>query len=175
MAHGVVIALRDDALRHHRRSDLGGGRRPPRVELVLDRTLDNQPGPQPPAQTATRAGSRHPHGEQLVGPLLDLRRRRYGTSHGVGPPSSSLTGLEGTYAVALTAPAIYSASGTPPAHARAFALTGSRTLAPDTWYPTEGDGLEPLRARAFAWRSRELERAAGFALDIAWPVRRSGP
>ena len=46
-----------------------------------------------------------PHGEQLVDLLLDLRRRRYGTSHGVGPPSIVLAGLEGTYAVALTAPA----------------------------------------------------------------------
>jgi hypothetical protein len=51
----------------------------------------------------------HPHGEQLVYPSLDLRRRRYGTSHGVGPPSIVFAGLEGTYAVALTAPAPFTA------------------------------------------------------------------
>ncbi|MCA1680634.1 MAG: hypothetical protein LC777_17610 [Actinobacteria bacterium] len=31
----------------------------------------------------------NPDGEQLVDPLLNLRRWRYGASHGVGPPSSS--------------------------------------------------------------------------------------
>ena len=44
----------------------------------------------------------HPHAKQPVDLLLDLRRRRYGTSHGVGL-LHRLAGLEGTYAVALTA------------------------------------------------------------------------
>ena len=42
-------------------------------------------------------------GKQPVDLLLDLRRRRYGTSHGVGPPSIVFAGLEGTYAVVSTA------------------------------------------------------------------------
>src|SRR4051812_45170847 len=46
----------------------------------------------------------HPHGQQPIDLSLDLRRRRYGTSHGVGL-LHCLGGLEGTYAVALTAPA----------------------------------------------------------------------
>jgi hypothetical protein len=77
----------------------------PRVELVLDRALDDQPGPEP-GQLRQRLARvlTHPHGEQPVDLFLDLRRRRYGTSHGVGPPSIVFSGLEGTYAVALTAP-----------------------------------------------------------------------
>jgi hypothetical protein len=62
----------------------------PGVELVLDRALDDQP--------RTKSGQLRqrlarvladPHGQQLVDLPLDLRRRRYGASHGVGPPSSS--------------------------------------------------------------------------------------
>jgi len=47
----------------------------------------------PPSSTPQRAAGRwrlfaavnspRPHGKQLIDPLLDLRRRRYGTSHGV--------------------------------------------------------------------------------------------
>jgi len=45
----------------------------------------------------------HPHSQQLVNLSLNLRRRRYCTSHGVGLLQLSLTGLiEGTYAVAMT-------------------------------------------------------------------------
>src|SRR5919109_1375881 len=51
-----------------------------------------------------------PHGEQPVDPLLDLRRRRYGTPHGVGPPSTVFAGREGTYAVASTAPRAFTAA-----------------------------------------------------------------
>src|SRR3954467_10838235 len=46
----------------------------------------------------------HPDSQQPVDLGLDLRRRRYGTSHGVGL-LHCLGGREGTYAVALTAPA----------------------------------------------------------------------
>src|SRR3954470_13650427 len=46
----------------------------------------------------------HPDSEQLVDLGFDLRRRRYGTSHGVGL-LHCLGGREGTYAVALTASA----------------------------------------------------------------------
>jgi hypothetical protein len=62
----------------------------PGVELVLDRPLDDQPGAEPGelrerlARVLTDADS-----QQLVDLRFDLRRRRYGTSHGVGPPSSS--------------------------------------------------------------------------------------
>jgi hypothetical protein len=57
----------------------------PRVELVLDSSLDDQPG--------TKLGERrqrlprvltNSHGKQLIDLLFDLRRRRYGTSRGVG-------------------------------------------------------------------------------------------
>jgi hypothetical protein len=76
----------------------------PGVELILDRALDDQPGPEPRElrQRLARVLT-DPHGQQPVDLLLDLRRRRYGTSHGVGP-FNRLAGLEGTYAVALTAP-----------------------------------------------------------------------
>jgi hypothetical protein len=76
----------------------------PGVELLLHRPLNDQPGAklrqlrQRPARVIA-----DPHGQQSVDPSLDLRRRRYGTSHGVGL-LHSLGGLEGTYAVALTAP-----------------------------------------------------------------------
>jgi hypothetical protein len=77
----------------------------PGVELVLHGALDDQPGPEPGElrQRLARVLA-DPHGKQLVDLLLDLRRRRYGTSHGVGLLQLSLVGLEGTYAVALTAP-----------------------------------------------------------------------
>src|SRR3982750_254662 len=46
----------------------------PRVELVLHRALDDQPGPEPRElrQRLPRVLT-HPHGEQLIDPLLDLR------------------------------------------------------------------------------------------------------
>jgi hypothetical protein len=91
----------------------------PRVELLLDRALDDQPRPEP-GQLRQRLARvlAHPHGQQPVDRLLDLRRRRYRTSHGVGPPSTVSSGLEGTYAVALTAPGdlqhLEDATGSPP-------------------------------------------------------------
>jgi len=57
----------------------------PGVELVLNGTLDDQPGAQ-----LRELRQRLPriltdsHGKQPIDLLLDLRRRRYGTSHGVG-------------------------------------------------------------------------------------------
>ena len=62
----------------------------PRVELVLHGALDDQPGPEP-GQLRQRLARvlADPDGEQLIDLLLDLRRRRYGTSHCVGPSSSS--------------------------------------------------------------------------------------
>jgi hypothetical protein len=61
--------------------------RPPQpgVDLVLDGALDDQPGTQPGElrQRLARVLA-DPHGQQLVDLLLDLHRRRYGTSHGVG-------------------------------------------------------------------------------------------
>src|SRR5918994_844553 len=86
----------------------------PGVELVLHDPLDDQPRAQPgpePRELRQRLARvlAHPHGQQPVDPNLDLRRRRYGTSHGVGPPSIVLSGLEGTYAVALTAPRLFTA------------------------------------------------------------------
>src|SRR5665811_2480421 len=48
----------------------------------------------------------HPLRQQLVDARLYLRRRRYGASHGVGL-LHRLPGLEGTYAVAMTAPDTY--------------------------------------------------------------------
>jgi hypothetical protein len=82
----------------------------PGVELVLHGPLDDQPRPQP-RQLRQRLARvlTHPHGQQPLDLLLDLRRRRYGTSHGVGPPSIVFAGLEGTYAVASTAPELFTA------------------------------------------------------------------
>jgi hypothetical protein len=66
----------------------------PGVELVLDGPLDDQPRPQLRELRERLARIlADPHGEQLVDLLLDLRRRRYGASHGVGPPSSSCQDL----------------------------------------------------------------------------------
>src|SRR5437763_1586264 len=87
----------------------------PLIELVLDRPLDDQPGAKPTefAQHLLRVIDHSPR-QQLVDLSLYLRRRRYGASHGVGL-LHRLPGHEGTYAVALTAPArIYSSSGTRP-------------------------------------------------------------
>src|ERR671916_3217341 len=82
----------------------------PGVELVLNGALNDQPGPEPCElrQRLARVIA-DPHGEQPVDLFFDLRRRRYGTSHGVGPPSIVLSGLEGTYAVVLTAPGPFTA------------------------------------------------------------------
>jgi hypothetical protein len=83
----------------------------PRVELVLHRALNDQPSAQPRElrQRLARVLT-HPHAKQPVDLLLDLRRRRYGTSHGVGL-LHRLAGLEGTHAVALTGPALLTAVG----------------------------------------------------------------
>src|SRR6516164_130934 len=85
------------------RSALVASATTPRVELVLDGPLVEQPGAQ-----AGELGQHplrvidHALREQLVDLSLYLRRRRYGASHGVGL-LHRLPGLEGTYAVALTA------------------------------------------------------------------------
>src|SRR5947209_7321292 len=82
----------------------------PRVELVLHSPLDDQPSAQPRQLQQRLPGVlTHPYRQHVLDPSLDLRRRRYGTSHGVGPPSIVLSGLEGTYAVASTAPALFTA------------------------------------------------------------------
>src|SRR5262249_5147832 len=95
----------------------------PAVELLLDRPLDDQPGPEPRelGQHPLRVID-HPLPQQLLDTRLYLRRWRYGASHGVGL-LHRLAGLEGTYAVALTAPArIYSSSGTRPRRSRYASL-----------------------------------------------------
>src|SRR5437764_4036377 len=76
----------------------------PLLELILDRPLDDQPGAEPGqlGQHLLRIIDQ-PVREQLVDARLYLRRRRYRASHGVGL-LRRLAGLEGTYAVALTAP-----------------------------------------------------------------------
>src|SRR5205823_12616048 len=57
----------------------------PGVELILHSPLDDQSGAE-----LGKTRQRFPriltdsHGEQLIDLVLDLRRRRYGTSHGVG-------------------------------------------------------------------------------------------
>lgn len=66
----------------------------------------------------------NPPGHQLVDARLYLRRLRYGASHGVGL-LHRLPGLEGTYAVVLTAPSThYSSSETQPV-ARSFPASRS--------------------------------------------------
>src|SRR4030095_4953180 len=50
-----------------------------------------------------------PDGQQLVDLSFELRRRRYGASHGVGL-LHRLPGLEGTYAALSTAPALLTAA-----------------------------------------------------------------
>src|SRR5204863_8870452 len=81
----------------------------PRVELVLHSPLNDQPGTQlrQLRQRLARALP-DPNRQHLLDPGFNLRRRRYGTSHGVGL-LRGLAGLEGTYAVALTAPALFTA------------------------------------------------------------------
>ena len=85
----------------------------PRLELVLDSPLNDQPGTELRELRQRLSGVlADPDGEQLVDLVFYLRRRRYGTSHGVGL-LLRLAGLEGTYAVTLTAlGAIYSSWGT---------------------------------------------------------------
>src|SRR5215211_870048 len=66
----------------------------PGVELVLDRALDDQPRPELRELRERLPGVlTNPHGQQLVDLLLNLRRRRYGASHGVGLPSWSCQDL----------------------------------------------------------------------------------
>ena len=81
---------------------------------VLDRALDDQTGH--PAERSSDQNHFFRTGECTTilfaaGPSsmlpLYLRRRRYSASHGVGLLQSSVAGLEGTYAVALTAPGAY--------------------------------------------------------------------
>src|SRR5204863_4123438 len=81
----------------------------PRVELVLHSPLDDQPGTQlrQLRQRLARALP-DPDRQHLLDPGFNLRRRRYGTSHGVGL-LHRLAGLEGTYAVVLTAAALFTA------------------------------------------------------------------
>jgi hypothetical protein len=70
--------------------------RPPKpgVELVLHGALNDQPRTKPGQlrQRLTRVLA-DTQRKQLVDLLLYLRRRRYGASHGVGPPSSSCQDL----------------------------------------------------------------------------------
>src|SRR5947209_14287175 len=63
--------------------------------------------------------------------------RRYGTSHGVGPPSIVLSGLEGTYAVASTAPALFTALLRRDLPARLLLLC---LLLRSSWLTVEGGG-----------------------------------
>src|SRR5439155_14436420 len=57
----------------------------PGVELVLHSALDDQSGAEL-GETRQRLPRvlTNSHGEQLVDLVFNLRRRRYGTSHGVG-------------------------------------------------------------------------------------------
>jgi hypothetical protein len=61
------------------------------VELVFDGALDDQLGAEAGelAQRAFGVGGRQALGEQGVDLILDVGRRRYGASHGVGLPSWS--------------------------------------------------------------------------------------
>jgi hypothetical protein len=70
------------------------------AELLLDRTLDDQLSTEAGElrKRALGVACRQAPGEQGVGLLLDLRRRRYGAFHGVGP-LRVVVGPEGTYAV----------------------------------------------------------------------------
>jgi len=62
----------------------------PRIELLLDRPLDDQPGPEPSEfGQHPRWIVDQPARQQLVDVRLYLRRWRYRASHGVGLPSSS--------------------------------------------------------------------------------------
>nr|WP_259315733.1 phosphoribulokinase [Capillimicrobium parvum] len=95
----------------HARLEVGpalvSGAAQPRVELLLDRALDDQPRAEL-GQLRQRLARvlANPDGQQLVDLSFELRRRRYGASHGVGL-LHRLPGLEGTYAASSTAPARY--------------------------------------------------------------------
>ena len=80
----------------YRRSVLARGRCRARGQAA-----GHRPPPGPAEQPAVNR-------QHVLDPSFDLRRRRYGTSHGVGR-LPRLAGLEGTYAVALTAPALFTA------------------------------------------------------------------
>src|SRR5215216_7077526 len=71
-----------------RRPTLIPGAPQPRVKLVLHGPLDDQPRTEP-RQLRQRLARvlADPHGKQPVDLSFNHRRRRYGTSHGVGPPS----------------------------------------------------------------------------------------
>jgi hypothetical protein len=120
----------------------------PGVELVLDRALDDRPRPQfREVRERLPRVLTDPHGQQLVDLLLNLRRRRYGTSHGVGPPSR-LAGHEGTYAVPLTGPAIYSTPETRPRRRSCYFFHVVATPLPATL-----DAVESLRVTFLAARA----------------------
>jgi hypothetical protein len=72
------------------RPALIAGAAKPRLELILHTPLDDQPGAElrQLRQRLPRVLT-DPDREHLLDPSLYLRRRRYGTSHGVGPPSWS--------------------------------------------------------------------------------------
>src|SRR4051794_7539856 len=80
--------------RRRLRPPLIPGAAQPRVELLLNRPLDDQAGAElrELRQRLARILA-DPDGQQPVDLLLDLRRRRYRPSHGVGPPSSSCQDL----------------------------------------------------------------------------------
>jgi hypothetical protein len=83
----------------------------PGVELVLHGALDDQPRPEP-RQLRQRLARvlADPHGKQPVDLFFNHRRRRYVRYVSRRrPPSIVLSGLEGTYAVALTAPGLFTA------------------------------------------------------------------
>jgi hypothetical protein len=66
----------------------------PGVELVLNHALDDQPDPKLRELRQRLAPViADPHGQQPLDLRLNPRRRRYGTSHGVGPPSIVLQDL----------------------------------------------------------------------------------
>jgi hypothetical protein len=82
----------------------------PSIELILHSPLNDQPGTQLGELRQRLAGIlANTHSQQLADLLFDLRQRRYGTSHGVGLLQFVLSGLEGTYAVASTAPKLFTA------------------------------------------------------------------
>ena len=93
----------------HMRPALVAGSPKPRVELILHSPLNDQTSAQP-RQLRKRLARvlAHTHRQHVLDPSFYLRRRRYRTFHGVGL-LHRLAGLEGTYAVALTAPALFTA------------------------------------------------------------------
>jgi len=117
----------------------------------------------------------HPHGKQLIDLPLDLRRRRYGTSHGVGL-LHRLAGLEGTYAVALTAHGLFtSASGTRPFRPATRSLPWQSESSTQATSGVQGDAGRRLTHRLHAARSQALaiagRRVPRPRLALAEPTR----